>query len=347
MAGLQGLKFTDLNQPMLRKPESFSGRDIIYGLRDIIYPQSVMAKKPIDVLLDEDAPIDYSNLSNIISGRARQAFIDPIRKYGSAINKGFSGEQLTIKDQLDLINGMIDTTVGGLFTHGTQKGGLDLNDLYSFPAFKKIAKDNISKIESIAEKHMIAQKNAAKPITEGGLGLAANNTARERADVLFPIKGYHGTSAVEDFSQFDLLKGGSSQESIVGTLGIFSAEDPIVASEFLKGSHRDRILPLRLRKGIHGKVGSLDLPESVLNKEVEGTIRGAKELGYDFFFLNNYTIPSSGKKAKTIMVGKPNQIRSEFAAFDPEKIESDNILASFGPSGISFPVFLYEGKEKK
>ena len=46
-----------------------------------------------------------------------------------------------------------------------------------------------------AEALAIAQRNAAKPVNEGGLGLRADNTPMERAEAMgFTTPGYHGTT---------------------------------------------------------------------------------------------------------------------------------------------------------
>jgi len=127
-------------QPEYRKPRSVMEK--LEGFKSKIFKDSVMEPGFIESLTaPEGSPIDYENVSSLAGGRIREAIVDPLKRYGKALHKGFSGKPITIKDQLDLIEGMIDTTIGGLFTHGVKKGGFDPNDLYSFPAFSRVGKE--------------------------------------------------------------------------------------------------------------------------------------------------------------------------------------------------------------
>ncbi|GAF78318.1 unnamed protein product [marine sediment metagenome] len=145
MAGLQGLNYN--NQEYLMKPEPESK---FSKLRGKLFKDSVMEPGFIESLTaPEGSPVDRNNLSSLAGSRIREAFVDPMRRFGGSINKGMTGQQLSIGDQLNLIEGMIDTSVGGLFTHGVQKGGFDPNTLHMFVGPK--AKD-IVKAESMVRK---------------------------------------------------------------------------------------------------------------------------------------------------------------------------------------------------
>lgn len=76
----------------------------------------------------------------------------------------------------------------------------------------------------------IAQANAAKPVSEGGLGLAADNTAMDRARAMgFDVPAYHGTG--ENFNNIDLSKAG--QASGGNVKAFFTAKEPELAGDYL------------------------------------------------------------------------------------------------------------------
>lgn len=163
MADYQGIQSLDPDQTYLRKPDTYF--DVMKGIKSRIFKDSVMEPGFIEsVAAPEGSPIDYSNISSVAGGRLREAIVDPMKRFGGAIHKGMTGKPLTIGDQLALIEGMIDTTVGGLFQHGVLKGGIDLNDLYSFPAFhgssqriqdgvsKSISSDITNKLKNLKKR---------------------------------------------------------------------------------------------------------------------------------------------------------------------------------------------------
>lgn len=149
MAELQGLNGID-RQPQLTKPIKQAG--MFQGLKSKLFKDSVMEPGFIESLTaPEGSPIDYNNISSVSGGRIREMVVDPVRRYAGSIHKGMTGEQLTIADQLNLIEGMIDTSIGGLFRHSASKGfkGFDPNTLHMFVGPK--AKD-IVKAESMVRK---------------------------------------------------------------------------------------------------------------------------------------------------------------------------------------------------
>lgn len=85
-----------------------------------------------------------------------------------------------------------------------------------------------------------AQINAAKPVSEGGLGLPANNTPMQRAKAMgFTDDAFHGTSA--DISAFNLGGSGKTHGS-----GAFFTENPHVASTYA-GRDGGNVVPSVLR----------------------------------------------------------------------------------------------------
>jgi len=115
-----------------------------------------------------------------------------------------------------------------------------------------------------------AQRNAAKPVSEGGLGLHPNNTPMERAKALgFADDAYHGTNA--DISAMNT--GGRGKTAGAGA---FVTDNPLVAETYFSGSGGGNILPLKLKK------------EGLLEVNAKG--RNWADIG------TNTLAPKSGKK---------------------------------------------------
>jgi hypothetical protein len=69
------------------------------------------------------------------------------------------------------------------------------------------------------------------------------------------------------------------------------------------------------------------------NHEIAATLAQAWDDGYTSVLLKNYTSPG-GKKGDILVVRDPNQLRSPYAAFDPARRDSADLLASFGGGGV-------------
>lgn len=153
------------------------------------------------------------------------------------------------------------------------------------------------------QAHQLAQQRAALPVSQGGLGLAPDNTAMDRARVMgFDVDNpvYHGTGA--DIEAFDpnLLK-----ETSQYMKGIFTTDKPDIASNY-----GDTVYPLVQKQGYTLKDKRTDRASGKKPKEVD-TIRD--------------------KDKNIIVTTKPENIRSRFAAFDPFNGESSNLLAKTAP----------------
>jgi len=120
------------------------------------------------------------------------------------------------------------------------------------PKAGQMAEDYLRSIGGIADiapqgkKSMtamqLAQKNAALPISEGGLGLPANNTAMDRAKALgYDTPVYHGTN--QDIEAFNVEGKGKTAGA-----GAFLTTNPITAETYVSASGGGNILPLLLRK---------------------------------------------------------------------------------------------------
>lgn len=77
----------------------------------------------------------------------------------------------------------------------------------------------------------IAQKNAALPVSEGGLGLPANNTAAERAAAQGYIDYYHGTERLDRFLEGKSL---NPKRATSGPMP-YGTDNPNVASNYAIG----------------------------------------------------------------------------------------------------------------
>lgn len=170
------------------------------------------------------------------------------------------------------------------------------------------------------QNHLTAQRNAALPVSQGGLGLAPDNTAMDRAralgfDVDNPV--YHGTGA--DIEAFDPKL---SKETSQYMKGFFTTDKPDIASNY-----GDTIYPLVQKQGYTLKDKRTDRASGKTPKEVD-TIRD--------------------KDKNIIVTTKPENIRSRFAAFDPMRRDSANLLASMPPliGATTLGAYLYNEDKK-
>jgi len=244
-----------------------------------------------------------------------------------------------------------------------------------------------------SKAHAIAQKNAALPVEQGGLGLPANNTAIDRAkamgfDVETPV--YHGTNS--DFNSFNLDKSGSASGAQQFGSGVYTTTNPFNAGGYanpnIDGSN---ILPLLVKlkspivDGTKGKLSKHQI-RSILQKapELEDALYNFGDVGYegknkvfnkalnqiyeyqddkllenlhpisnDFFSGYNQEFNDAVSKTlkrdgvqvnfdngeKFKIPFNPNQVRSRFAAFDPLKKNSANILASMLLGSVALDKF--------
>jgi hypothetical protein len=173
--------------------------------------------------------------------------------------------------------------------------------------------------------HQTAQRNASLPVSEGGLGLPANNTAMQRANALgFDDKTYyHGTNA--DIKAFDPDM--SAQGGIT-----WIAETPKYANDFTTNTSlgNGNIIPLKANMG---KTAGWKEYDQLGLDELTGR-------GYQSTWLPEKNAESVG------FVFNPNQLRSPNAAFDPMRRNEADILAGVGV-GVPTAGLLDEKKKKK
>lgn len=190
----------------------------------------------------------------------------------------------------------------------------------------------------------IAQQNAALPVEKGGLGLPPNNTPMDRARAMgFEGPWYHGTN--KDFPQFDV--GESSSAAAMGP-GAYLSKSPEDAGRWAKTEDSANVMPLMLRGNVLpmvpmgndaaqsigdylGRVLNIGDPPPYWSLERRGgsVSSGAKEAG---FSAVEHAGP--GKGVVNMVVSDPTTIRSRFAAFDPARRDSADLLASLAALGL-------------
>jgi hypothetical protein len=138
------------------------------------------------------------------------------------------------------------------------------------------------------------------PTQQGGLGMGVRNTAQERARGLgFDTDVYHGTQQV--FDNFDIKQ---TSPSVQYMRGIFTTPDPEKANVYASDGI---VMPLLQRKGY-----------TILDKTKD---RRAGRPVQEVDSINDV-------ERQIRVTNKPENIRSRFAAFDPARVNENNLLAS-------------------
>jgi hypothetical protein len=168
-----------------------------------------------------------------------------------------------------------------------------------------------SKLTKYEQNQLTAQKNAVEM-----LGLPANNTAMDRAKAMgYTTPAYHGTKS--DITAFDKAKDQTNA-------GFWFGEAP-TASKFAMASRNgveggENVMPVLLKQ---------DNPmtyEAGMQMTIPQISKYAKSSGYDSV---NFNGPKSGQ---VNLVHEPENIRSRFAAFDPAKRNSSDIMGFADPA---------------
>lgn len=195
-----------------------------------------------------------------------------------------------------------------------------------------------------------AQRNAALPIEEGGLGLPKDNTPEMRAKAMGFVDAYHGTTQ------------GARKEQLRNA-ELWATDNPKVANTYATGRPEfgrpegQTVMPLSIRLenpmvidapyGASWRQIDTALPNDpeVLTYSTDMLSDIAKKQGYDSLIVKNVFDVGGGKIPKsqkgqdaltgtTYAVFDPTQIRSRFAAFDPMRKNEKDILAGVLPLGL-------------
>jgi hypothetical protein len=168
----------------------------------------------------------------------------------------------------------------------------------------------------------LAQKNAALPVKQGGLGLPENNTAADRAKAMgFNIETYHGTDAPK-IESFD-----PKRTKIIE--GVFSAYHPRTASLYAEAA---------ASKGRAGLESAPNVMPLLLNSEAHVQMPSFNKEMIDSFRNTGYA-GVKRPEAGVAVTFDPAQIRSRFAAFDPFRKD----VATATAMGVAAPDLLAAG----
>lgn len=165
-----------------------------------------------------------------------------------------------------------------------------------------------------SEAMEIAQKNAALPVSQGGLGLPPNNTAMDRAKALgYDTPAYHGTRI--DFQEFQPKSWFSS--------------DPKYASEY--SNVLMKVEPEIPTQQVFPVLTKITKPHKVQYFGSEADMNKILDAGKK----GSYVIENvGGGNTSHYVIKDPKNIRSINAAFDPKRINEADILAGVAPLGL-------------
>ena len=178
--------------------------------------------------------------------------------------------------------------------------------------------------------HKTAQRNAALPIEQGGLGLHSENTAHDRAKAMgFDTLAYHGTDNI--FNKFDSKKIGANHiDSIDG--GFFFSQNENTASrygkhvnQFLLKKDNDYEIPTPI---INHKFEDPNYPTKDYYNPIDTYDKNNADILHQVRFKDHTSITVKGFKNDNLSVMfKPHHIRSIHAAFDPMRKHESDLLA--------------------
>ena len=219
--------------------------------------------------------------------------------------------------------------------------------------------------------HDTAQRNAALPVEQGGLGLPANNTYIDRANApgMFPEDAVHFSRAGGDYTTLDSGKYAIAPFDAVGThVGTpqaamerfqntvgYKVNDPNYINDELKGtSYPVRISnsnPLMNQNGMPfgeedlntllRQAGGHNSPDiSGGDRELNAKLR--KKLFEDQGYTNIPYFNEVEGRGSVSQIVPPSNIRSRFAAFDPMRRHEADLLAGVGVGGMLDPQAIAE-----
>lgn len=242
-------------------------------------------------------------------------------------------------------------------TKGVPKGALS-------SGFSKQAAKSTDRTEAFN----IAQKNAAKPKSEGGLGLPANNTAADRAKAMgFDVDAYHG--AKKEIRSFD------PKEGVKSDVSWFSG-NPKIAETYVQKAGPEKpsgnVIPVKIKTDDFAEYDAqgqnwndiidwenynsdrnilwgpesdfqveeyLDVSDGLTTDDLTRIAIQEKLGGVSVSDVvdrgpNDWTYSDIDQYAKlrepveNYAVIDPKNVRSRFAAFDPARADSADILAA-------------------
>ena len=199
--------------------------------------------------------------------------------------------------------------------------------------------------------HDTAQRNAALPKEQGGLGLPEGNTGMDRAAAMdWNTPAYHGSG-----EELRVINNEKLKRNAYGK-GLHSASDPELANIFANHSSQGQnVSPLLLRVG--NQASKEDYKNAMNQVWDEGGHDATKirqlliDKGFDTVTYNHgdFHYPQGAGLVKSLpnqdlsyATLNPSQVRSRFAAFDPMRRHEADILAGVGVGGMLDPQAIAE-----
>ena len=186
------------------------------------------------------------------------------------------------------------------------------------------------------EALVLAQKRAALPPSQYGLGLSADNTPEQRAAAMqFLDDVYHATDSANDFTALI--------PSTKGKMGAGVYTSPSSGYTEKYAGENARILPLLTR----GKFADQDLRINVADQALEELSKINPNFSVaEWKAITNQALKDQGYAGVDVgqerLVFDPENIRSRFAAFDPFRKDA----ATAAAMGVAAPDLLAEEQRK-
>jgi hypothetical protein len=212
----------------------------------------------------------------------------------------------------------------------------------------------VRRLTKFEQAHQVAQRNAALPVEQGGLGLPPNNTAMERAKALgFSDDVYHGTR--NDVAEFAMDKVKSRFPYSIGVHSTTSPSEASIyaddianaaidfnpASRFAKPvAEGANVMPLMVRREntLVRKTADTPTPGQSASSMVDldrasfiNDLYKAKQDGNPYQTIEAIRNAGDGYDATNLVSLMPKNIRSRFAAFDPMRRNEADLLGNADP----------------
>lgn len=216
----------------------------------------------------------------------------------------------------------------------------------------------------------VAQLNASLPVSQGGLGLPANNTAMDRAKAMgFDTDVYRGENL-------------QTNPININDYILYASNNPTVANTYA-GANKGAVLPLKTKsselanidyKGmdwdsapypaiIKNQGKSYTVPKgrnSLITDEIGKFSKNLGQKGLEFENINDIGLVREGvnldklndiqnfaSPVSSYAIFDPSIIRSRFAAFDPFRRNEADILAGVAAAPVGLLAVDKEKKKKK
>lgn len=288
--------------------------------------------------------LPYAVQENIVANAVRNAGYDAVLGYGKGRgNKGeFFSEVFDVREA----------------TYPTPQGDFEL-----MPQFQGLLDQQAKSAFTYPQEEAmrLAQQRAALPVEQGGLGLAANNTAEQRAAAMgFDTDLLHGTD--QELKKFESKRSISKDHGWYGDEGVYLTPDPNTASGYANWKnvgagvngklgqelYGQNVMPLVVNRGNVFDYG--DAPPLMDREKAKEFSETIKRLGFNTIEVpNKYASPEYKNNYETVILN-PDDIRSRFAAFDPFRrnaaiaaamgVAAPNLLAQEQPqsAGLLYPL---------